>query len=1395
MTSRVQKRVTLLVAAFVLLVAGVAGAYAIKQAHTRSLMAVWLRDGMEAYKAGDYQKTMDLLGKYAGRDRTNEEVILALADSRRRTPMDDNKSHIVEAIRFARHASNLNPSDLAPREMLLDLYDELGRLSERKQTAESILAIAPTHHKAMDARVLCLARLGNTKDARNAAVALTAAYPDDVQAHRNAVELMSMLHEDPQTIREFADAAAAKNPDDQQFAVMRAQAHLRTGDAAGTIQLAKDAAAMPVKAADGFENLLQMLDLLGRVDSSLAALADQSLQHEMAGPMAHEVAGVAAERAWKNGHPGEARDYAAKAVDTGDLRKSELDALGWWTFLGVAGGKSLDDGEIRPALAELRARSGTKATFWVEMAQGAADLNSGRLREASLHLTTARAAEHKDDLADYLMGDVKQRLGEWRQAVTLWEKLASAQPSWRVIHVSLVSLLLQHGQAEPAVRHAEIALAFRPGLAEGVALTRALAMYLESGNAKPEQVQRAIAAAEGLETQAKDDAIAQSLAARIYLAGGKPEKGLAIVRKLIGVTPLPSSDVLATLAAAARPHDAPLADQVLALARAGAKNPDVDFQAAIRLADSGSPEDGRRILQQGIDANQGPDRLAYELRLAAFLDRTKDQAAAETFAKLAAANETNPQVQLALLDSDAAWKDEAIITAAIGRLRQAAGDNSVAWKINEARRLLVFTPSPSRAADAVNKLSDALNKDPGNIGALVLTAEAYVILGDRKKAVELLSRAVDADPDRPGLYPRLVELLQQTGAADEASRRLLAFCAIPNLEPPALRLRARLLATQGMWDQAAADFAALKPAGDPDDQFGLAVALSRKGQGVAAAQQLENLLKSPKITEPMVVAIADFFAGQGDVDRGRAVLEEHIPAGSQKRAAIIGAFCERFRRYAEAEQFLVEQAKDGNAESLAGLAKFYYKQNRLDEAKAIVQRGLAASPGNASLEQISGFIDLSKGGGNREALAKIAASLDTMDSSAPLKQLTTALQELEQNPGDAAGYVARLEAITKSNPNFFPAWRLLVEARYNRGEVKEAVDAARIAARSSPIDPRPARLATEIMSAAGLHDEAMVMAQQWRQRSVNDTFEPDVAIAGINRALKRYDDALRRLEPWKSRLIAEGDTAPERLQLYADLLVCVARTQEAQALVWPKAEKDPAWALRCLNIAADVTGPAQQQWVDKMEPLLEKSPAGSFAMGRALYEMALKTPTRERFQRAADVLKGAADDTAFRGQAALYSAACYQQLENNDQAARCYRIAIESNPNDAAALNNLAYILASDAATAPEAVTYAQRAVDAAEKQNGAVSVRKSFLDTLGVALLKCGRYRDAEDTFRKGLSLDPTSLDLGVGLAEAALAQGNPDQTRTFIRQWDQRSGSGGMSPDLTKRVDTMRAKLEAQK
>jgi tetratricopeptide (TPR) repeat protein len=1393
MTSRVKKRISLLLGAFVLLAGSVGGAYAIKRAHTNALMAEWLRDGMEAYKAKDYQRTMDKLSKYAGRDRTRADVILALADARRCTPME-NSRHITEAIRFARFAADLSPADPAPREMLLDLYGKAGFATERLQVADWLLAAQPGHHDAMQAKMECLVRLGKISEARDVAVAMAQAYPKEVTVHLQAIDLMSRLREDPMTIRAFADNAAAALPDNQRFVILQAQAHGMSGDVAGAIKLLKQAAEMDVQSAEALDNLLGILDLMSRSDPAMAALADSSLERAMNGPLSRDAAAVAAERCWKAGHPAAARAYAAKAVDPSNLSAATADGLGWWTFLGVASGKHLDDPEIAPALADLRERGDAPAMFWAEMIQGTADINADHLQDATQHLARARAADHMNDIPDFLMSDVKQRQGEWRQAVTAMERLSKEQPFWRTVRISLITLLLDHGQPDDAVHQAELAISIRPAMVEGVALVRAFAMLLETGHAKPQQVQLALELAGDLDPQTKSDPLAQSMIARIYLAADMPDKGLAIIRAMMATTPAPPAPVLASLSEPARRYDGALADQLLAAATSVGKSPDITLQAALQAAASGKPDQGRSLLAQAIEAHPGPQRLAYELRMAVYLDRINDPAAAGEFAKLASAHDDNAAVQLTVLDSDAAWKDEALVTDAIGRLHRLTGDSAFAWKNYEARRLMTFSPSQSRAAQAIQLLADVIRQDRSNVGALILSAQAHGLLGDRGKAIELLAKAVDAEPDSVSLYPPLIELLQQSGAAEEAEHRLQAFCRLKPLPQDTLRRRAKLLAAQGMWDQAAEDFEQLAAAGGLEDRFAYAVVLSRRGDAAAAREKMEAILGAPGLSEPMVIAIANYFGEQGDVDHGRGVLESHLPPeASARRAGILAAYYERFSRFDQAAPLYVKQAEDAKPESLAELARFYLKRGRLDDAASVVDRGLAASPGNPSLQQVSAFIRLAKGGSSREALADLAASVDSMDPASPLKQVTQAVQELERNPKESAAYIAKLEEITKANPGFFPAWRLLVDARLKRGEAKEATDAARIAARTSPIDPRPARLAAEAMNAVGMYDEALVMAQQWRQRSNADPFEADMGIAVIEGALKRFDDAVKRLDLWKARLIAEADAAPEHLQVYAGLLASAGRVQDAQDLVWPLADKSPSWAMRCLSIASEMSGPVQDQWIARMTPLLDKSPAGHLALGRVLFQVALRERNTARFQRAVDTLTGALNDQAFRAPAAILLAACHQNLGNRGEAIRYYRMAIEADPTDATALNNLAFILAEDPATAAEAVPLAQKAVDLAEGQNSPAGLRRAFMDTLGVAQLRCGRFKEAEDTFRKGIELGPGTFDLNVGLAEATLAQGNSDTARSVIQLWD--AGAAPRDPALEKRISILRGSLKDAK
>ncbi len=496
MTGRAKKRIALLAGAVVLLTAMAAGAYAIKQAHTRKLMDQWLSDGMTSYKAGNYETAMGQLGNYVGRTKKNEEAIMALADCRRRLPMENGK-HILIAIGLVNAAAKLNPTDPAPLEMLLDLYGQARFLTERLQVAESLLALQKDNRNALDAKVVTLALLGKVNDAYDAAVAMTAAHPQDVHAHEYVIQLMTELHKDGGVIRTYADDTAAKYKDDPAFVMMQAKAHFSTGDAPGAIVLAKQLATMPVKSAEGLGGMLLLLDGLSGADPSMVATADDVLAREMSGPLARDVAAVAAERSWKAGQPELAREHAAKAIDPAQPQAAATEALGWWIFLGAASGKTLEDPEIKAGLAELSKRTGSVAAYWTNLCEGTAALSAGNLPKAHEHFELAATAGYKPDIAEYLLGDVLQREGEWRQAEMSWERLALTQPSWRVIHMALVTLLLQHDQPEDAVQAATRALNARKGsIAEAITLTRALTALLESGRAKPQQVKMALSVAE-----------------------------------------------------------------------------------------------------------------------------------------------------------------------------------------------------------------------------------------------------------------------------------------------------------------------------------------------------------------------------------------------------------------------------------------------------------------------------------------------------------------------------------------------------------------------------------------------------------------------------------------------------------------------------------------------------------------------------------------------------------------------------------------------------------------------------------------------------------------------------------------------------------------------------------
>ncbi len=1389
MGRRTQKRIALLVGVPVVLGLGAAGAYVVKDMHRKNRMADSLREGSAAYQAADYPGTMEKLGYYVGQNRKDGKALLMIADARRKTPIE-NSRHIVEAIPYAKAAADALPGDPEPLEMLLDLYDKANFLLERLQVAEALLKLNPRHQEALRAKSIVLARTGKTAEAVEVGLQLAREYPDDIEATRAAVQLMVFHGTDKADIAKFVSDVADAHPEDARYVVMKSQVAAHLGDASNAIVMAKRAAELPVRSGKALAELLSLLDVLGNTDHTLLAKGDELLEREMSGPLATEVATVAAERAWKLGRLTAAQEAIQKAYSTAELSKASDDALGWGAYLQVIDGKKPEDEAVKALLAQLSARTSTDANFWRAVVEAQTLIDSGKPQEARAAISRAKGFRTGSDIAEYIEGDIDQRVGEWRQAIARWTHLARTQPTWRVVHIALVSVLLQRNEVLQAVTEAEIAAKVRRGHPELLLLSRSYARLVESDQARQDRLERIQVFADELVKGLGDDPELTALVARIYLGIGRTADGERLAQTLLDRTPAPDPQVLTPLAAALRRSNPGLSERVLARAQTDADNPDVTYQAAVQLADAGKQDEGRRLLESAREKHKG--QLDYEVRYAAFLDRVRDPRAIELLSRLAGEHEDVAAMQSTLLDSDSAWKDEKVVVAAIERLRRLSGEGGSAWKTYEARRLLTFNSNPARAAQVVQLLGPVTNADPRNTLALALTAEAQMMLGDRNQAIELLRQAVQVEAERSTFYPRLIELLQQAGRSDEASQRLLAFTRIVRLTPDVQRMRARLLANQGMWDLSAADYRLLADRGSVEDMYSLGAVLARKGDMAGARRAMDSAAAMDNLPEPVVVGIADFYASQGDVALGRKVLEERLPENSAPhRSLVLALFFERHREYELAEKHLLEQARDGKADSYAELASFYYKQRRTADAQAAVERGLAISSDNPRLKEIAGFIKLGSGGQTAQAMADIVAAMEKTNTSEPLRMLAAAIQEYETTPNNVDSYLARLEAITEKHPGFFPAWRMLVQARAQRGQMREAVDAARLAVKAQPVDPRPARLAAEAMFAAGMLEDALVMANLWRERAVEDPFEADMAVAGILSQMLRHGDSVSRMERWKSRIIAEADRNPSFMEQYAVGLASVGRASESKDLLWPRLDKSEAWAPTCLRVAERLSPGEQEIWFARIEPALSSNPAHRVALGRVMYISATTNNNPAMFDRAIEVLRPALEDPNARAAAALYSAGCYDSRGNRAEAIRHYRMAVDKVPNDPASLNNLAYLLSADPATVEESVTLAKRAVEIAEKTVQSPTLQTSFLETLGVCHYRAKQYPEAERAFRRATDLNPTSLEAWLGLTEALTEMERYGDAKASLARIDA-APSKPTANDFGARLEAIRGRLK---
>ncbi len=148
LTQRGKRRLYLITAIFSLLAMTVVALFVYRDIHREQLALKARARGLEAYRQGSYETALNELQYPFSRNRSDLDVLLALADSQTKI-VDINNRHLARAAGLYSEVLSLNPDNLDALEALLWIYGRIGYRVEAVGVIERILSVDPNHIEAL----------------------------------------------------------------------------------------------------------------------------------------------------------------------------------------------------------------------------------------------------------------------------------------------------------------------------------------------------------------------------------------------------------------------------------------------------------------------------------------------------------------------------------------------------------------------------------------------------------------------------------------------------------------------------------------------------------------------------------------------------------------------------------------------------------------------------------------------------------------------------------------------------------------------------------------------------------------------------------------------------------------------------------------------------------------------------------------------------------------------------------------------------------------------------------------------------------------------------------------------------------------------------------------------
>ena len=586
---------------------------------------------------------------------------------------------------------------------------------------------------------------------------------------------------------------------------------------------------------------------------------------------------------------------------------------------------------------------------------------------------------------------------------------------------------------------------------------------------------------------------------------------------------------------------------------------------------------------------------------------------------------------------------------------------------------------------------------------------------------------------------------------------------------------------------------------DPDVTLAIVPLLKGQNQSAEAVQLLEGLIGKGKGTPAAYQQLADLYYSAQKPAESEKILKQGIDRflGDSVRASadpaayqLLVMLAEYYRTQKRRDEMVktIDQLKSYGSkypEAYSRAAGFYAKINEPDMALRQYDEGIQALPKQKLAYQKEKMFFLATQRKNAEA-ARVADEIlkehpkdeeaTTLRSSLNLGKEGTekAIKDLEgvvgQSPknwlarynlgraylmkGDIEAARRQFVAALNERPNHAGSLIGLGQIQVAQKEFKPALDNAQ---RILSMDKNS--LPAHLISSAARIGMGQVKEAKAELREVLDKY-PTSAEAMVQMGLlARHEKNLKESETWFRKAF---DTNPANINSLRALVETIgAQNQPARALevLRTEAQKYPNrveiremlgnYLVRTGKLdagAAEFKAAAESQLAtNKAAAVSLYLKMGEIQRIKGDHAGAIQTGEKAR----------ALDSRNF--QALAFLALAYDGAGKPQEARRIYNEALKIDPNNVVVLNNYAYLLAQTGGSLDEALTYAQRAMQAKPEVD-------EIADTLGWIYLKKQLTDNAIEMFQRIVAKQPRNPVYQYHLALALDQKGNRDEARKHV-------------------------------